>query len=69
MGEANVTVICVTSFRELHGGLVWAGFPGLDTVLPSDLAARLEASGKVKILAPREPKPAARPSRLGAEKE
>lgn len=69
MPEANITVICVESFREVHGGQVWAGFPGLDTVLPADLAARLEAAGKVKTIAPREPKPAARPSRLGAEKE
>jgi hypothetical protein len=69
MTEANVTVVCVESFRELHGGLVWAAFPGLDTVLPSVLAARLEAAGKVKIIAPSEPKSAARPSRLGAEKE
>lgn len=69
MGEAEVTVICLESFKEFYGGQTWAGFPGLDTVLPEGLAVRLEGARKVRILTPREPKTSARPSRASAEKE
>jgi hypothetical protein len=69
MGESEVTVICLESFSELYGGLLWAGRPGLDTVLPAGLATRLEGAHKVRVITPHEPKLSARASKANAEKE
>ncbi len=74
MKEPEVLVICLEPFRELYDGQVWAGFRGLDTLLPQGLAVRLEAARKVSIPgagAPpaRELKPSARAQRPSAEKE
>lgn len=74
MVESDVTVICIESFKELYGGQTWAGFPGLDTVLPQGLATRLERERKVRIPGaggtyPPEAKTSAKGSKPGAEKE
>lgn len=60
-----VRVVCNARFREVYAGETWAGRPGLDTVLPLDLARRLGAA--VTFTSAKDTKPA-RP-RMAAPEE